>query len=884
MYKKMSFYFSIIIITACLIVYYNVNIAQIIADNNYEWRKEKVKNFNIFFKYMYDYKVNVIGKSKEVAQNDMVDMVEYYLNNKNTEGTFVIFKDKYLFKESEKNKFLFLRNRRVLKELNESESGEALLIDSEGEKNSIVWESCEMNGDKLKMVDFISEKEIFEKYKRDLYFNTVIQIIILLILGFFYIYHKYKSMRYIKKINAQAHTNELNNKLLAAYAEKKRELEETLQDLEKKIEVKSRDLKFQRDFSTMILNNVPVGVAIKDIEKNFRLVSWNKKIEEIYDITETEGLNSGEFDVLNKALIEKMRDKEVDKIECNTVLNHQEIIVTKKGIKKTIKKMKIPVFDEKGVPKYIFLIVEDMTDIESNKNEQKNMERKYSFITDNVSDVVYALDLNLNIKYMSRSVERLTGYKREQMIGKNLLDFSTEETRKKIETNLEQFLKSNMLALKDSESITKNEYEIICADGKEKWLQVSNRAEYDEGGVLNGIYGIARDINDRKIYELELLKAKESAESASRAKSEFLANMSHEIRTPMNGIIGFSDILLSMEEDSEKKEIVELIKISGRSLLEIINNILDLSKIEAGHMHLAENRFDMNSEVTRVVSLIKGMIDGKSLEIKLALDNSIPNLLLGDSIKFEQIVTNLLSNAVKFTEEGYILVGTKLKEEKENRVKIELIVEDSGIGIKEELQSKIFDSFSQGENYLTKKYKGTGLGLAIVKNIVNMLGGTISLKSEVGKGSRFVITLEFKKVENVMEKVENKFPEKKSNRNIKNRVLIVEDNRNNALLLKKIVEAENYIADIAENGEEAVEKAVAGDYILVLMDIQMPVMDGVESASIIKKMTKIPVVAVTAFAMIEEREKIISTGDFDDYITKPINKNELYKVLDKYTD
>lgn len=563
------------------------------------------------------------------------------------------------------------------------------------------------------------------------------------------------------------------------------------------------------------------------------------------------------------------------------MLNHKEIIVTKKGIKKTVKKIKIPVFDEKGVPKYIFLIVEDMTDIESNKNEQKNMERKYSFITDNVSDVVYALDLNLNIKYISRSVEKLMGYKREEVVGKNLLEFCTEETRKKIETNLEQFVKSNMIFPKENESITKNEYQIVCADGKEKWLQVSNRAEYDEGGILNGIYGIARDINDRKIYELELLKAKESAESASRAKSEFLANMSHEIRTPMNGIIGFSDILLSMEEDSEKKEIVELIKISGRSLLEIINNILDLSKIEAGHMQLTENTFDINSEVARVVSLIKGMIDGKKIEIKLLLDNSIPKLLLGDSIKFEQIVTNLLSNAVKFTEEGYILAATNLKEEKENSVRIELIIEDSGIGIKEELQEKIFESFSQGENYLTKKYKGTGLGLAIVKNIVNMMGGVINLKSEVGKGSRFMITLEFKKAEKIIEKEENKFPEKKLNQNIKKRVLIVEDNRNNALLLKKIVEAENYIADIAENGEEAVEKAIAGDYKVVLMD---PIMDGIEAASIIKKMTKFPIIAVTAFAMTEDRERIISTGGFDDYIAKPINKNKLYKLLEKYSN
>ncbi len=392
----------------------------------------------------------------------------------------------------------------------------------------------------------------------------------------------------------------------------------------------------------------------------------------------------------------------------------------------------------------------------------------------------------------------------------------------------------------------------------------------------------------------ELVKAKKAAEAAAEAKALFLANMSHEIRTPMNGIIGMVDILKNTPLTKEQKEYLSIIESSGENLLTIINDILDYSKIEAGRIELEKIPFQLSRELKNVIQMLKVMADKKNLYLKLDIKEGVPDYLMGDPVRLKQIIINLMNNAIKFTDKGGVTLSVEKQEMHDGKsVNLLFKVADTGIGISEEGRQKLFQSFSQVDKSTTRKYGGTGLGLAISKNLSHLMGGSIGVDSVEGHGSTFWFTVVLditskSEFENSNAADNLKAAEKRALRNRKLNILLAEDNKINQKVASVILNNMGYEVDIADNGKLAVEKFKEKDYDLVFMDIQMPVMDGMEATKQIRnieenehRVKKIPIIAMTANTMEGDREKYLQIG-MNDYVSKPFKGDELIKIFNKY--
>jgi signal transduction histidine kinase len=390
----------------------------------------------------------------------------------------------------------------------------------------------------------------------------------------------------------------------------------------------------------------------------------------------------------------------------------------------------------------------------------------------------------------------------------------------------------------------------------------------------------------------ELIKAKNNAEhaakiaeEAAKAKSHFLSNMSHEIRTPMNAIIGFTKVLLETPLTEKQKEYLTTIKVSGDILIVLINDILDLAKVESGKMTFESSPFYLYSSISEVLQLFETKISEQNLELITEYDHSIPDVLVGDPVRLNQIMLNLVGNAVKFTSKGHIKVSiSKIKDDAE-QVTIRFDISDTGVGIPESDQKNIFEKFQQAGNTGKNVSGGTGLGLAIVKQLVELQGGRISVSSEINKGSTFSFLLGFKKTQ---EKIEHK-PEAVEGPVLAegaitgSRILLVEDIRPNQLLIKTLLEKYKCVIDIADNGRIAIEKLYDNSYDVVLMDLQMPEMNGIEATEYIRKIMQldIPVIALTADVTTMNAKKCKTLG-MNDYISKPVDEKILYSKILKF--
>ena len=379
--------------------------------------------------------------------------------------------------------------------------------------------------------------------------------------------------------------------------------------------------------------------------------------------------------------------------------------------------------------------------------------------------------------------------------------------------------------------------------------------------------------------ENELAEEKDlESQKTIASKQQFLSNMSHEIRTPMTAIIGFSKVVLKTELTTKQREYIEAIKTSSDALLVLINDILDLAKVDAGKMTFEQNAFDMESDISAMLHLFDLKIQEKNLELIKNYDKSIPKILLGDSVRLNQIILNLISNAVKFTSKGSITLSVKLVETTEETVIIKFEVADTGIGVAENMLPTIFESFQQATSSTTRQYGGTGLGLAIVKQLVEWQGGTINVKSKINEGSTFNFVLSFRKSKG---KIDTEIIVTEPNPEIKMiRILAVEDMPLNRMLLKIILDEFGFQSDFAENGREAIEKLKATMYDVILMDIQMPVMGGLEATEFIRNQmkSKIPIIALTADVTMEDLEKCKVIG-MNDHVSKPIDEKQLFNKI-----
>ena len=515
----------------------------------------------------------------------------------------------------------------------------------------------------------------------------------------------------------------------------------------------------------------------------------------------------------------------------------------------------------------------DITERKLAEIEVQKTRKQLQYLFDNLDHVFFSIDpVNKKVIQVSPSFEKLSGYKVNELIENYDLwmKFTHPDDIVLLNDNAEKIRRGELVSL---------EYRIITKNKEIRWANIDMTPSTDESGSVYRYDCIVTDITERK-KQKEILQAKEFAEKALQFKTEFLANMSHEIRTPMNGVIGMIDLLLDTSLSPVQADYINTIKSSSKNLLAIINEILDLSKLEAGKMSVKINIFNLHKLIFNIEDLFRPVIKNKNISIKIDIDDKVPEYIKADETKVNQVLTNLMSNAAKFTEEGHILVSVKLI----THNKIKITVADTGIGIGKEDLSKLFQKFTQFNTPTKRKHKGTGLGLNICQHLVELIGGQISVASERFKGSTFSFTFEY---ENVGKELDEPCQVAERNEDYCDYfdvdVLLVEDNQVNIQVASLMLKKYGCSVDVAQNGLIAIEKAAKNNYDLILMDIQMPIMDGVEATKILKEKfpALAPVIGLSANAMEGDAENFIQLG-LDDYLTKPISSMNLLGKLNKW--
>ncbi|WP_080056160.1 response regulator [Spirosoma aerolatum] len=407
-------------------------------------------------------------------------------------------------------------------------------------------------------------------------------------------------------------------------------------------------------------------------------------------------------------------------------------------------------------------------------------------------------------------------------------------------------------------------------------------ADFDNDNLVGLVNFLQRQIEYRKTIEAELRQAKDEAEKATQAKSDFLSMMSHEIRTPLNGIVGMTYLMLQEEVPPTMVENLKTLQFSIEHLQALINDILDFSKIEAGKVELEETTFDFKQLVSNIKRAQQAKAQEKGNRIRLMIDDDIPNALIGDSLRIGQVLTNLVSNAIKFTHHGTITIELALENRTEEMASIFVSVQDTGIGIAPDKQEAIFNMFTQANSATTRKFGGTGLGLVITKKLLELYGSAIRVESQEGKGATFSFILNLPISQSAA--VTLAVPDAVDDKTLKGlHILLVEDYPVNVKVALKFLHKWGIEVDTAENGQVGVDKCRANNYDLVLMDLQMPVMDGYTAAAEIRKLnSRIPIVALTASATFSNRDRAVHVG-MDDYVTKPFNPKDLFNKIAKYS-
>jgi PAS domain S-box-containing protein len=526
-----------------------------------------------------------------------------------------------------------------------------------------------------------------------------------------------------------------------------------------------------------------------------------------------------------------------------------------------------------GGKRVIVSIIRDITERKQTEIAIKESEEKFRSLFNNANDAIFVYEINNDFKD-EKFVEvndvacSYLGYTREELLNMSFEDVNGEQNKDKLAAMVE-VIKKEGNGIFETWHRTK--------DNKMIPVEVNVHTFNQNGKKI--AQSIVRDITQRKSVESSLKAAKEAAEIANKTKSEFLANMSHEIRTPINGIVGMVDLTLLTRLDSEQKENLDIIKSCANSLLKVINDILDFSKIEAGKLVIENISFDIKALVEETIKAHSPQAVTKGLELNYAFSSTIPQYVIGDPSRIQQILNNLISNAIKFTESGEVWVKVKKLRTKENEVELQFAVEDSGIGIAEENIRKLFESFSQLDGSITRRFGGTGLGLAISKQLSEMMGGSLRVESQKDAGSKFYITLMLKiGTKNEIETVEE-FPIKKINRPYN--ILLTEDDKINQMVINRILKERGYYVDNACNGLEAIQMCEKNSYDVILMDIQMPLMDGIEATKRIREKDKrTPIIAITAYALKGDRERFLAQG-MDGYVAKPIRVEDLFSSIEK---
>jgi PAS domain S-box-containing protein len=496
--------------------------------------------------------------------------------------------------------------------------------------------------------------------------------------------------------------------------------------------------------------------------------------------------------------------------------------------------------------------------------------QNFAIVVKNSADIICSVDADtFRIKTVNPAVEAILGYKQTEVFGKSVVDLAVDAERSNFRKKLGEIIK-------DNRSFSVFEFQFNTFEKNIIWVEC--RASYRNKTIFINI----SDISPQKSYQHQLIKSKEAAEYGKKVKETFLANMSHELRTPVNGIIGLSNLLRKTTLSDQQSNLLNMLETSSRSLLGVINDVLDISKIEAGKFSIVRSPNNLKSIVNSVFGLLKFNADEKDIEFLLEVDNDVPNTLLVDSLRLNQILMNLLSNAIKFTDRGHVKLVVSVLQKLNDKVKLKFSVEDTGIGIASDRLTKIFESFEQAEEDTSSKYGGTGLGLTIVKKLIELKGGDLTVSSKVGQGSTFNFINWFSIVTQPQgEKIIK--PGKKLVPFVNTRVLVAEDNMINQFMVSKMLKDWNVEVEIAENGDKAISFLKQANFDLVLMDTHMPGINGYQAARIIRMeleepMRSVPIISLSASAFEHEQMEALSAG-MNDVLPKPFEPHELHAKM-----
>ena len=634
----------------------------------------------------------------------------------------------------------------------------------------------------------------------------------------------------------------------------------------------------ENDFFEEILDKVPAEIIVADAEYRFLYVNASAIPETdlrewmIGKTNEEFCQHSGRPIAMARArrmVFEKAR-------RTHNVVEWAESVQDSEGVVQHFQHRVFPIYDEENTFRGVIVYAVRITEKKEFEEKVKRSEKRYRDLFNHSQALICTHDLEGRLMTVNPAICKVLGYEEQEMLGRSIKDFVPEKHQARFQ---EEYIK----VLRDSTNAVSGEFCILNKDGEEIYMLYKNY-RMEEPGSDPYVIGFAQDITERIRTERELRITKQLTDEMARAKESFLAHMSHEIRTPMNGILGIASLLNKTQLDPQQRNYLKLIQESAGNLLVIVNDILDLEKIVAGKLQLERIPFKI---VDKIATTIQSFIyRAEEKELGLIFQNSVPGDMVveGDPYRLSQVLNNILSNALKFTDAGHINIITGITERNEEGVVVEITIQDTGIGIGKEQLRTIFEPFEQADATISRKYGGTGLGLAISKNMIEMQNGELLVNSEEGKGSAFTIRLPYLLSIEAMQDNETSLEIDYKSLG-KRKVLVAEDVELNQFLARHILESWDFEVVIAANGREALEAMEETSFDCVLMDVQMPEMDGIEATQHIRRLPDavkagIPIIALTANALKGDSEKYLAAG-MTDYLAKPFDEARLFRVISR---